>query len=238
MTAIAMHLPQMELHREESFSTQDDDDKAVALLQLQQQQFLELERNESSPELEEVSLDSSSSSSMEAYKTVRFSLAPTTIHEYIHRSDITAEEKAAAFLTMQDLMHTKQEMLYTRELVDQCIYEGDNLEFTKRGLELRMRKLVRSSRSAVMHEQHRQSFSATGSMNQILIASRYALTNHKAAVVAAARGKKDHEEVTNMYLPERLAKEDEEGFGYYGSLNDQDDEDSESSDESCSQDDE
>lgn len=246
-TAIAIHLPsQLELSHDESFSTQDDTKKVV-------HQFLEfeLEEEEESPEFnnDQTNLNNNNNNNTKN-RTVHFSLAPPKIHDTIHRKDMTTDEKEATWMTINDIMATKKEMLYTRELMNQFLFQGDNLEYTCRGLELRFRKLIRNCQSIVLQEQYRQSFAksttTTNDNNQVLIASRYALGNRKAMLVAVARANKDRLDVlTKMYSPEQLAKEEEEGYGFYNSAfggtgNDDnnagdDDESSVSSDENCSQ---
>lgn len=155
-------------------------------------------------------------------KTVHFKIPLTIVHNHLHRSDITAAEKADAWMTMDDLMKAKREIRYTRDLILHGIFDGDNLELTHHGLEFCLFKLVRACRSVVMTEQYRQI--VNHEKNHVLLASRYALLNYKAAVIASARGMKNYEELTKMNSPERLAKEKEQGFGYYGFFNDEDEE--------------
>jgi hypothetical protein len=214
MTVIAIHAPPIELRRDESFSLREAaEQKALQQQQQQlQQQCLEYEEEEISPELDD--------EDMYAYKSVRFSIQPTTIHEYLSRKDMTPQEKADTWMTSRQLEPIREEMLFTRALMDTYIFQGDNLELTQRGLETRQRKLIRTCRSIVMQEQYRQTMKESTLNSEVLIASRYALANQKAAAVAQMRGAVDSQELTDMHLPERLAKEEAEGFGHYGSMND------------------
>jgi hypothetical protein len=53
-------------------------------------------------------------------------------------------------------------------------------------------------------------------MNQpMLIASRYGLVCQSASVVARERALNDREELTKMFSPEQIEKEQREGIGYY-----------------------
>jgi hypothetical protein len=231
MTVIAIHAPLIELRRDESVSLREAAEQKAAALQQQQHQQQQQQQH-----LEYEEMCNSPDPDMNSYKSVRFSIQPTTVIEYLSRKDMTPQEKTDTWMTARDLEPIRQEMQFTRSLVNTCFFDGDNLELTKRGLELRQRRLVRTCRSVVIQEQYRQTMN--GSENQVLIASSYAFaTNGKPAAIAHMRGTMDEEEVTNMYLPERLAKEEAEGFGYYGSMNpdeadDTDDDESFSSDDS------
>jgi len=204
MTVLAIHPPCIELRRDESYSTVDD----VKNVPQEDDSFVELE-------LEEVELkeeDENDSSNL-AYKSVRFSIQPTLVHDYIHRKDLTPEERMNSWMTPADMNRVRTEIKLTRELLTGGSFVGDNLEFSKRGLETRRRSLVRSTREVVLQEQDRQGMQ--GIENDMLIFSKYSLANHKAVIVAAQRGKSDFEELIQMYLPDRLAKEEREGYGYY-----------------------
>jgi len=234
MTILAVHPPHIELRREEFFSRCE----IAAHQQLQHEQQLEFEDIAlNSP----VSSSSSSSSCCSDdndndCKTVRFSLAPKTVHEYLSRQDITDDEKANAFMTYSDLVSIRHDMQRTRHLIDTNDATDDddddasidNLEYTSRGVEIRQRKLVRTCRAVVLQEQHRHNSYYSPSnetTTQLLIATRYSLCNQSAAVAARDRGQRDYEEVTNMYLPARLEKEARQGYGYYNDDTDEDDTD-------------
>ena len=147
-------------------------------------------------------------------KTVRFSIEPTVVHEYIHYSDMTEEERANAWITPNDKRRIRADTTYTRQLMSRGSFAGDNLEFCQRGLEGRRVKTILSSRFAVLNEQSRQR--AKGFDNPMLIASMYSLACHKTNTISQRRGKDDFDQLTCMYLPAQLAKEKREGYGYYG----------------------
>lgn len=229
MTILTMRPPlQIELLRQDSdeestFSRcEPTKDKADAYPEEEEEeQYVEVSLvSDDDNSVTNISITSSDSSSFKAEKKVRFKNT-TTVQDYLHFRDITKEEKADAWINYALLLSIKKEMLTTRTLMVEGKFHGDNLELTKRGLELRDRKLMMSCRFVVLQEQSRRQqgsfFMNTTSPHDdaIMIASRYGLMNSKAAAAATVRGRKDFEEVTNMYMPERIAREQREGFGFY-----------------------
>ena len=149
-----------------------------------------------------------------ADKSVRFSIQPTVVHEYIHYKDMSPEERSNAWITPNDKRRIRDDIQYTRNLISSGSFAGDNLEFCQRGLEGRRVKNILSSRWAVLNEQSRQR--AKGIINPLLMFSTYSLACHKTNTIARMRGKTDLDELSQMYLPAQLAKEEREGYGYYG----------------------
>ena len=238
MTILTMHPPlQLQLLRqdsESSFSRYEPTKSKLDAdyLEEEEQQFVEVSLVHNDDD--DNTSTTTTSICITSSKKVRFKNT-ATVHDYLHVGDITKKEKAAAWIT--SVAPTKAEMLRTKILVVEGRFRGDNLELTQRGLELRQRNLMVVCRAAVVQAQGESPyFGTTRSPEERaqLIASRYLVLSNNAAEIAATRGKKDEEEVTNMYLPERLAREAMEGFGFYDDDNDQ----SDSSDDEIFQNDE
>jgi hypothetical protein len=131
-----------------------------------------------------------------AYKTVRFSIQPTQVHRHIHRNDMTPEEKSLVWTSPSEMRRIRLDVHKTRELISDGSLVGDTLELCQRGLALRKRTLVLSTRAIVMEEQDRQR--ALGIENPMLISSKYTLACQEAILASQERGASDYEEISRV----------------------------------------
>lgn len=229
---IGIYQPEMALRHFDSFPRCSVEQTMANAMIQQQQQNITTRTNSSSnnsnnnnnkpldgaPELGSISPSSSSSSLISSCKkSVRFndSNSIQTVHETLSHKDYTPAEKAATWWAAHDMALIKQELIRLLGLMEHKIFKGDNLDVSCRGLEVRQVKLIRNCREAVMKEQQKHQMTPGTDAAVRSIASRYALYNRKAAIVARQRGKADYKELTYMYSPRQLEKERVEGLGYY-----------------------
>ena len=206
MTVLTMSPARLELRRDDAdvLCTIPDDNENEKnsymglALELELEMEIECDPNVIYIQRLESSHDDSSSYRSLAYKTVRFSIQPTKVHEHIHRHDMTPDEKASCWISSTDMRRIRSEVIRTRQLLSKgsMILDDDNSEFCQRGLALRKRHLVLTTRAIVLEEQDRQR--NAGIENQLLISSKYTLACQEAILASQARGVSDYEELSRM----------------------------------------
>jgi hypothetical protein len=210
MTVFTMSPARLELRRDPEVPCTPSDDEIIhgdgsCTPQLELELEMEQHDNEPShviyiqPLLQEQSSSSSSScdsSRSLAYKTVRFSIQPTQVHDHIHRRDITPEEKSLVWTSSAEMRYIRLDVQKTREMMSSGSLVSDTLEFCQRGLALRKRALVLSTRAIVLEEQERQR--AMGIDNPMLISSKYTLACQEAILTSQQRGASDYEELSRV----------------------------------------
>ncbi|KAI2505414.1 hypothetical protein MHU86_9027 [Fragilaria crotonensis] len=145
MTVLTMIPARLELRRDPEVPCTPSDDEIIhgdGSCTPQLELELEMEQHDDpshviyiQPLLQEQSSSSSSScdsSRSLAYKTVRFSIQPTKVHDHIHRRDITPEEKSLVWTSSAEMRYIRLDVQKTREMMSSGSLVSDTLTLSTR----------------------------------------------------------------------------------------------------------